>query len=75
MDIKAYLLYEPGCEPRNMHIPCIRRGEDEGPYYTHEEEERLINKQFEESKVFHQSLDVEFILFYFEPWGNLLCVF
>ncbi|XP_009112730.1 uncharacterized protein LOC103838070 isoform X1 [Brassica rapa] len=56
MDIKAYLLYEPGCEPRNMHIPCIRRGEDEGPYYTHEEEERLINKQVEESKGF----DIDF---------------
>ncbi|KAG2302735.1 hypothetical protein Bca52824_031386 [Brassica carinata] len=56
MDTKAYLLYEAGCEPRNMHIPCIRRGEDEGPYYTREEEERLMNKQVEESKGF----DIDF---------------
>lgn len=47
LDIPAYL--KP--DPEHSYIPCIRRGEDDGPHLTPEEEEHLMQKQVMETEV------------------------
>ncbi|KAL1225399.1 hypothetical protein V5N11_009053 [Cardamine amara subsp. amara] len=39
----------------SLCIPYIRRGEDEEPNYTPEEEERLMTKQVKETQGFHMN--------------------
>ncbi|CAF1722191.1 unnamed protein product [Brassica napus] len=43
----------PGSEPEEKccFLPCIRRREDQGPFLTPEEEERLFEEQVENSQV------------------------
>ena len=43
----------PGSEPEEKccFLPCIRRREDQGPFLTPEEEERLFEEQVENNQV------------------------
>ncbi|CAE5962327.1 unnamed protein product [Arabidopsis arenosa] len=52
LDIPAYL--QP--DPEHSYILCIRRGEDDGPHLTPEEEEHLMQKQVMETEGF----DIDF---------------
>lgn len=51
MEIPAYLKHLPGSEPEDAYIPYIRRGENEEPNLSPEEEEQLIKEQVFESDV------------------------
>ncbi|WZZ13274.1 hypothetical protein YC2023_106363 [Brassica napus] len=48
----VFMRYEPGSEPEEKccFLPWIRRREDQGPFLTPEEEERLFEEQVENSQ-------------------------
>ncbi|EFH62686.1 predicted protein [Arabidopsis lyrata subsp. lyrata] len=56
MEIPAYLKHLPGSEPVDAYILYIRRGENEEPNLSPEEEEQLIKEQVFESDGF----DIDF---------------
>ncbi|KAJ4877317.1 Cystatin/monellin superfamily protein [Raphanus sativus] len=50
----VFMRYEPGSEPVEKcdYLPCIRRGENQGPFLTQEEEKRRFKEQVKSSKGF-----------------------
>ncbi|XP_010502213.1 PREDICTED: uncharacterized protein LOC104779547 [Camelina sativa] len=55
-DVSPYMKYEAGSVPEYAFIPCIRRGVDEEPHLTPDEELRLMTKQVAET----QGFDMDF---------------
>lgn len=49
-DEPPYIQYDAGSMPKNAY-PWVRRGEDEGPDLTPDEELRLLTKQITETQV------------------------
>ncbi|ESQ29057.1 hypothetical protein EUTSA_v10024042mg, partial [Eutrema salsugineum] len=79
MHVPAYLRYEAGSEPENAYIPYIRRGENEEPNLTPEQEESRIIKQVLDSEVllflkFARKKKVFFLLIFSRFFGNLVSV-
>ncbi|KAL0693883.1 hypothetical protein Bca4012_061063 [Brassica carinata] len=50
----VFMRFEPGSEPLEKcdYLPCIRRGENQGPFLTPEEEKRRFEQQVKSSKGF-----------------------